>query len=132
MNRLIIFCFIYIVCHLATQAQTPPLPDTNQIKQNPFFQIQTTPKFMSLSIISPTLYNHWSTQLKFFEEKYKNQNMLLLISATTSKQKTEFLTEFTAQQSTDKDLLVAYADALKVVTLKYQVLDFKHHLYLKK
>lgn len=105
-------------------------PDS--VKGNNFFKSQVTPNLISLSLISPTLYNNWETQLKIFKKRYKNQNVLLAVSKTDSEQKAMFVTEFTRLRSKGKALMVAYSEALKVVTVKYTLLDFKHHLYLKK
>ena len=39
--------------------------------------------------------------------------------------------EFMKQKTSGKELILAYAEALKVVTVKYLDLDFKYHLHLK-
>lgn len=125
----LLFTFTLLCLACVVQAQT--LSDTSQTTKNPYFQVQTSPQFMSVSVVSPTLYQNWETQLAFFREKYKGQNILLLISTKVSQQKTEFLKALKAEQKQGKDLFTAYADALKTITIKYELLDFRHQLYLK-
>lgn len=129
MKLLIISILIYLTCINSIQAQTSN--DTTQLNKNPYFQVYTHTKFMSLSLVSPTLYKNWSKQRTFFREKYKDQNLLLLISAKVSQQKIEFLKTLEAEQKTGKDLFTAYADALRTISQKYELLDFRHYLYLK-
>lgn len=129
MKPLLISIFICLAYINNVQAQTSS--DTTQNKQNPYFQVYTYAKFMSLSLVSPTLYKNWSKQRTFFREKYKDQNLLLLISAKVSQQKVEFLKTLEAEQKTGKDLFTAYADALRTISQKYELLDFRHYLYLK-
>lgn len=118
-----------LFCINCAHAQIPS--DSAQVKQNPYFQVHTHAEFMSLLLVSPTLYKNWGKQRAFFREKYKDQNILLLISAKVSQQKIEFLKTLKAEQKTGKDLFTAYADALRTITEKYELLDFRHYLYLK-
>ncbi|OJJ17955.1 hypothetical protein BKI52_29300 [marine bacterium AO1-C] len=99
--------------------------------ESELFKSLVDAELVSLSLVSPTLYNNWDTQLKIFKKKYSSQNALLLVSKADSRQKTEFAIEFMKLRTMGKDLVIAYAEALKTVTVKYLDLDFKHHLHLK-
>jgi len=136
--------FIVLVLILTTfalpghaQQPDPQVKDSttsqNKLKkyESNLFKSLIDTELVSLSLVSPTLYNNWDTQLKIFKKRYATQNALLLISKADSRQKTEFTVEFMKLRTMGKDLVIAYAEALKVVTVKYLDLDFKHHLHLK-
>lgn len=128
MKHLIIIGFILVAYSIPGFAQQTDKPTKYESE---VFKSLIDTDLVSLSLVSPTLYANWDIQLKIFKKKYASQNALLLVSKNDSRQKTEFTKEFMKLRAVGKDLVIAYAEALKVVTVKYLDLDFKHHLHLK-
>jgi len=139
MKHFIVLVLLLVTFALPGQAQQPDplvkdsIAAKNKLKkyESELFKSLIDTELVSLSLVSPTLYNNWDTQLKIFKKKYAAQNALLLVSKADSRQKMEFTVEFMKLRTLGKDLVIAYAEALKTVTVKYLDLDFKHHLHLK-
>ncbi len=136
MKHLMVCIFFFVVSGLSGWAQQKEPAENKpptQLKkyESGLFKSSVDTNLVSLSLVSPTLYNNWDIQLKIFKQRYIHQNALLMISKADSHQKMEFVTEFMKLRNAGKDLIIAYAEALQTVSIKYPELDFKHHLHLK-
>lgn len=120
-----------LIAQQTDSAQYIP-PNPIQKFENPVFKGMNSKDLVSLSLVSPTLYDNWEQQLKIFKKKYAKQNALLLVSKKDSRQRAEFVKEFMLQRTAGKELLVAYAETLRLLTIKYTNLNFKYYLHLKK
>lgn len=91
-----------------------------------------TPQLVVLSLVDPDLYKNWDKKIEKFAASYKQDHLLLAVSAQDSRQRTAFMREFYRQQGQIADLKKAYDKTVEMIQAKYPTRDFKHYFHLKK
>lgn len=88
---------------------------------------------ISLSLTNQDLFEHWEEQLKTFKEKYAAFDLILVVSAFETQQRSDFMIEFYTIYHQNQNLEKAYSEALKIIQLRYgENLEFKHFFHKRK